>query len=126
MRPFFLKNGYSVNYVKPNLGGWQPWRIAATDLVSPVVAFDVALVRACAMSYCDTIVKRIGKDHISEIVHKYDQFTAINGAPGVAYVDKINRTTSAGYPYYKQKRHFLIDLPPQHGLDEPVGINEEL
>jgi len=126
MKPFLTKRGYEVKYTKPDLGGWKPWRLAALDLVNPIVSFDKVLVDACAEGFLNHIKSQIPQTDVSYIVHKYDQFTSINGAQGITYVDKINRNTSAGYPFYKQKRHFLIDLPPQHGLDEPVGVNDVL
>ena len=45
-----------------------------------------------------------------ECVQVYDDGTTLNGAPGVRYVDKINRNTSAGYPYKRSKRFFLSPM----------------
>lgn len=35
---------------------------------------------------------------------------AVNGVPGMAYVDSIKRSTSMGFPYYKTKKAFLNEL----------------
>ena len=56
----------------------------------------------------------------------YTTFTSINGAEGVTYVDKINRSTSAGFPWNRSKKHFLNDIPPAHGLENPVDITFEI
>jgi len=39
----------------------------------------------------------------------YDTYTAINGAPGVTFVDRVNCSSSAGNPYKKSKKYFLKD-----------------
>jgi hypothetical protein len=56
----------------------------------------------------------------------YDNFTAINGAPGVAYIDKMNRNTSAGNPWKKGKRHFMRAVKAQHGMQNPVEVDAEI
>jgi len=43
-------------------------------------------------------------------VHTYDIGTAINGAVGIAYVDRLNMRTSAGHPWNKGKKEFLVPL----------------
>jgi len=123
MRDYLKDFGYEVKFTTPDLGGWKPWRLALTDLTSPITHFDIALVRSCANAIIDKVTKEISQDVISHMVEKYDQFTAINGAAGIAYVDKLNRNTSAGYPFYKQKCNFMKSIPPQRGLDEPVCVD---
>jgi len=123
MRDFLENHGYKVKVTAPNLGGWKPWRLALDDLTKPITLFDTSLVRECSNAVLTHITSRLTLEEISHTVEKYDQFTAINGARAIAYVDKINRNTSAGYPYYKQKCNFMKSLPPQRGLNEPVGVD---
>ena len=59
-------------------------------------------------------------------VHKYDLFTAVNGAAGIAFVDSINRSTSMGYPWCTTKRRYLQSIPPQRGLLDPVKFDDEV
>jgi len=56
----------------------------------------------------------------------YDDDTAVNGATGVAYVDKINRGTSAGNPWKKSKKYFMKAACPRGTLLDPVDVDEEI
>lgn len=126
MRDCFVKRGYSVSHVPPILKGYQPYYLAGIDLVDPITSFDTSLLATCANSFYNDIIDVVPQSDIELMVHKYDLFTAINGAKGVAYVDGINRSTSAGYPYCTSKRKYLVDLPPDRGLSEPVMINDDI
>lgn len=44
-----------------------------------------------------------------------DMVTAINGSPGVRFVDSVNMSTSVGYPYCRPKSDFLpfMEDPPE-------------
>lgn len=126
MFDFLRKHGYREKYTRPVLTGWEPWAIGAEDMVNPITHFDINIVVAARKSYVNKILNLVPKDKLKTIVHKYDQFTAINGAAGIAYVDKINRNTSTGYPFYTSKKRFLYAIPPENDLFEPVAITEEI
>lgn len=51
---------------------------------------------------------------------------ALNGIPGVKFIDKINRNTSMGYPHRKSKRNFLVELPPDATYQDAVEFTEEV
>ena len=127
MRKYLVeKEGYPVDYRSPQLKGYKPHYIAAKDLVKPLTDFNEHILKACAESYLEDVLGNVPHDEIEKLVHKYDKFTAINGAAGVAFVDSVNRSTSMGYPHCTTKRKFLIDLPPQHGLQDPVEFTPEI
>lgn len=120
------KEGYPVDYQAPVLKGYKPWYIAAADLSSPIVNFDEDRMRMCAEGFLADVLKNIPKDDIKAMVHKYDLFTAVNGAAGVAFVDSVNRSTSMGYPWCTTKRRFLQSIPPQRGLLDPVKFDDDV
>jgi hypothetical protein len=126
MNNFLSKHGYEEKVTKPNMKGWQPWRLAAQDLIEPVNNYDSNILKACKKAYLNKILRNIKVKVLQDYVEPYDLFTSINGANGVAYVDKINRNTSAGYPFYKSKRHFLNNIDPERDLLEPVEITQEI
>lgn len=115
--------GYKIKFGPPVMKGWEPWRIAASDIVNPVVDIHSGILDECVSSFLDDIFKSL-PDMSS--VNIYDDFTTINGAAGVSYVDKINRSTSAGNPWKKSKKFFLKQIPPQHGLLDPVEVDDEI
>lgn len=126
MFPFLIKHGYVEKYTKPQLKGWKPWALAAEAMVNPITDFDLSIVYGVTKAYRSKIINSIPKNIIEYIVEKYDLFTSLNGAAGISYVDKINRNTSTGYPFYTTKRKFLSELPPERGLNEPVEIDDAI
>ncbi len=127
MRDYLVKyENYPVDYRSPQLKGYKPFYIAALGLTKPITDFNETLLRNCASSFYKDILKNLPEGEISTLVHKYDLFTCVNGAAGIAFVDGINRSTSMGYPYCTSKRKFLKQLPPTRDLCEPVEFTEEI
>jgi len=125
MKPYLEKFGYSKKYTQPVMSGWEPKRIAGAKMLLPVNTLDENIVQKVKEGYLQDILNSLKDDSLDTLM-PYDLFTAINGAPGVAFVDKLNRNTSAGAPWSKSKRNFMTKIPPQHGLNEPVEIHDEI
>lgn len=125
MNAFLQERGYSTKYTKPVMAGWKPWRIAALDLVNPVVDIDLMILDTITEQFTQTILRQLTPDDLKKLV-VYDDFTALNGAAGIAYVDKMNRNTSAGNPWKKSKKHFLSVVPPRGENLEPVEATPEI
>lgn len=120
-----LRRGYSVKHAAPVMKGWQPWNIALKDMVNPVTMINTTVLAGCVTSFTQSILDNLPKGEIDEIM-VYDNVTALNGAPGVAFVDSINRNTSAGAPWKKSKHYFLADMAPVNGLQNPVEATPEI
>lgn len=120
-----LKRGYTVKHSAPVMKGWQPWNIALQDMVKPVTMINTAILASCVDSFTKSILQALPPGELEDVM-VYDDITALNGAPGVAYVDSINRNTSAGAPWKKSKKHFLNPTPPMHGLQDPVEAVPEI
>jgi hypothetical protein len=117
--------GYKIKYTQPEMLSWEPWRIALLEMVDPVTMLDQNILDECTNSFKMDILNNLSQERLNQI-EIYDNFTAVNGAPGVAYVDKINRSTSAGNPWKKSKKYFLESIPAEHGLQDPVKVSEEI
>lgn len=125
MNKFLKEKGYETKFTKPEMKSWAPWHIAAKDLVKPINTLDTGILDLCAQSYINDVLKNIDETKISSMMHVLDDFTAINGAQ-VAYIDKINRNTSAGNPWKMSKKYFMETIPPAHGMLDPVIVNDEI
>lgn len=118
------QRGYEIKHGKPVMQGWEPWHIALKDMIKPVVGFKNDILQECVDSFVSDILKGLPKEDLKEI-HVYDDMTVVNGAPGVAFVDKMNRNSSAGNPWKKSKRFFML---PALTSDQPEAMifNKEI
>jgi len=119
------KEGYKIRYTKPVMKTWEPWRIAALPMTNVTTDINNDILEECVQGFLNDILKKIPKDEIKQL-HVYDNFTAINGAAGIAYVDKIKRNTSAGNPWKKSKKYFMHPAPPKGDLLDPVYFDDEI
>lgn len=125
IRDAVVEEGYPEKFDKPAMSGYEPWRNAMLEMVNPVTNMDQDILTECVESFKQDIERELPAEAWQEI-HVYDDYTAMNGAVGVAYVDKMNRNSSAGNPYKKSKKFFL---EPTEGLDgnlDAVKPNAEM
>lgn len=117
MASYLSDHGYKIRYGKPVMAGWEPWYNSLKDMVAPVTTWNHGILEEITKEFISDIRKGLTSADYA-MVHVYDDDTTLNGAPGVSYVDKINRNTSAGAPWNKIKRHFLT---PQDPIGDPLG-----
>ncbi len=119
------EEGYEVKFGPPVMSSYVPWRHAAMDMVKPVTGIDPTILKKCVEGFKGDILTHLDPMEWEEI-QVYDNFTTLNGAEGVAYVDKMNRSTSMGNPYKKSKKYFLEPDVPRGGTLDPVKFCEEI
>jgi hypothetical protein len=122
---FLSLRGYKVKYGPPVMKGYMPYRIALLDSVEVAHTIDSDILKICEESFTHDILSKLSEKSLNDIM-VYDTFTAVNGAAGVAYVDKMNRNTSMGNPWKKSKKYFIKNITPQHDLQDPVEFNDEI
>lgn len=124
IRESVLKRGYKPTFGRP-LMNWAPWYKGLEDLTRPVTLLDQDCLKKVTKDFTNEIFTNLSEEDLS-MVMVYDDMTTLNGAPGVRFVDKINRHTSAGFPYKKSKRHYIHEAPidVRRGLDDIVADQE--
>lgn len=122
LAPHLTPLGYSVKFGRPVMTGWKPWNIALQDMVNPVSNIDNDHLEAVKASFIRDIKRGLSFEDF-DLLGVLDDMTAINGAAGVNYVDKIPRNTSAGFPWKKSKKYFMTPGTPIGGLHDPVDID---
>lgn len=106
MNDWFAKKGYETKYTKPDLETWRPKHLALKEMVTPQTLWDATILDDCVQAFTQDIISKLTDEDFS-MLHPIDLDTNLNGAPGVAYIDGIKRSTSAGYPWRKSKKEFL-------------------
>jgi len=104
LAPYLRIYGYSDTHMAPIAKGWKPKYDTLGDLVKidPRVCTDT--VRQAVEGFSKDL-EAVPKKWKKEIMI-YDIHTAVNGVPGLQYVDGIKRNTSAGFPYLKPRNSF--------------------
>jgi len=125
MSYYLSRYGYKINYFKPEMKSWEPWNIAASKMVAKKADLDTEILDLCVKHYIQDVEAAMLKPENVSMCMVLDDFTTINGAQ-VAYIDKMNRNTSAGNPWKKSKKHFMSACEPQHGMLDPVEIDDEI
>ena len=120
-----LQEGYSITCGKPIMSGWAPWYNALSDMVRPVTELDNSILLECTQSFTNDILSKLTQEQLDQ-VFVYDDVTALNGAPGVSYIDKMKRNTSAGNPWKKSKKYFLSSIAPVGNILDPVEASPEI
>lgn len=126
MSHYLDKHDYKIRMFKPEMTSWIPWHIGARDLVRPVCRIETPYLQISKGDYVDAVLCRMKNINILEdqlII--LDDFTAINGAT-VPYIDKVNRSTSAGLPWKRGKKYFMEACEPMHGMPNPVAVHDEI
>ena len=120
-----VRDGYSVNTAPPVMNSWVPWRRAVLDMVRPVSHIEIDLLNHCVEHFTHDILSGLSKEDLQEVL-VYNLQVAINGKPGLAYVDKMPRNTSAGFPFRKSKKFFLNALEADEEYQHPVEVMPEI
>lgn len=125
IRDAVVKRGYKEEFGKPRLGSWEPWNLAAEDMVNPVQGLDTSILYECVEAFKSDIATKLPTEEWDEIM-VYDDFTTMNGVPGVKYVDKINRKSSMGNPFKCTKKNFLVPVEPYGDVSDPMMYTDEI
>jgi hypothetical protein len=126
MNEYLSRHGYSERYTAPDLRTWKPWHLAAKEMVQPANKFKPSVLEACQKAFSADILSAIPNKLLKETVFVYDDFTAVNGAAGVTFVDKINRGTSMGHPYNRSKRFYINPVEARGENLDPVDFTDEV
>lgn len=97
-----LSRGYVKKFTAPVMDSWKPWRIALLSLTDPVNKINSSILKDVTDSYLNDILEILPVKELNYI-EVYTDDVAINGADGITFVDKLKRSTSAGFPWKSSK-----------------------
>lgn len=121
---YFKERGFKCNYGRPVMRGWKVNDNIIRPLLSKRPDFDEELLMDIGRHLGNTLSKVIDIN----MIHTYDIKTAINGVPGVAFVDRLNMKTSTGHPWNTCKKKMMVltsgdDQFPTYEFEESI-MNE--
>lgn len=114
---------YEVKHGPPVMTGWEPVYNNVKEMVRPHMDIDQRRLDKCVASFTKDIVEGLnahhGREWHRELVILSDR-AAVNGVPGVKYIDRINVSTSMGFPWNTSKDKFLVKAPSE---DMPDAVD---
>jgi hypothetical protein len=100
-----------VKHCAPEMNGWRPWHNNLKEMVKPEHNVDADLLSHCAKTFAADIIRELTEKHGDGWQRELlflSKKAALNGLPGVKFIDKINVKTSMGCPYNTSKKKFLV------------------
>lgn len=105
-----------VGYDKPCMTGWEPWSKNVVEMVKPSYTYNREILAEAADAFYEDIVRDLPAGWKSELLVLSDK-AAVNGIPGVMYIDAMNFGSSMGFPWNCSKQAFLIPDPDEQRPD---------
>ena len=111
-----LLYGKTSEYGKPVMSGWNYLRKNFLPLVQKKSTFK----RSVLIKARDGFIKDIksGLDAVhpdwKNDLHALDNYSTVNGQPGVRFIDGLNFNSSMGNPFNKSKKNFIHDDPREN------------
>lgn len=100
------KYAREVMHGAPVLGGYHGVKQNVAPMVVRTNNYNKLYLKDCVKSYSNDIITRLSEQSKRELI-PISTHAAINGLPGVRFIDGVNRTTSMGFPYNTTKKEFL-------------------
>lgn len=111
--------GEKCGYTKPLMEGWLPVRNNVVDMVVPTANYSRTILDDCKRAFLEDIVQNLPQGWEGSLVELSD-VAAVNGLPGVRFVDKLNTNSSMGFPWNTPKKKFLEPMTTEK---YPDGVN---
>jgi len=100
----------------PVMDSWRAQQTGLKEFLDPVKDMDESVLIEIADVWVKQILSNLSDEELG-LIQPYCIDVAVNGVPGMAYVDSIKRSTSMGFPYFKTKKAFLLKLESDYWPD---------
>lgn len=110
------QRGWISKHGPPVMRGWQPWNHAIGPVLQHTGKIRNDILRQAGDAYLQDIFSKVPSEEIGKL-QILDDMEAINGVPGVKYLEGLNRSSSLGYPWQKSKKFMLVGLEDDRWQD---------
>lgn len=93
----------------PVMDNWRPQQVSLKEFTTPVSNMNEVFLDKCCDVYFQHVFSQLTVEEIA-MLHPYPLEVAMNGAPGIEFVDSVKKSTSMGYPWRCVKRKYLLPL----------------
>jgi len=100
----------TVKYGAPIVNGWEPWKLNVEPMIQPNLSHDQSILDLCTQSFLNDILQGLDATNAEwrgQLVFLSNE-AAVNGLPGVIYIDAINKNSSMGFPWNTSKKQYLV------------------
>jgi len=117
-RPFWARQGIVVDAVAPTFNR-KPWKLALEEF-SKMPKIDCQAFLICAQDYLETTLRKLDEKvpQWQNYLGVLDASEVVHGIDDMKYVDHLNFTTSAGFPWYQKKDKFIPLFDNQRSAPE--------
>lgn len=98
-----------VQHTKPVMTGYEPFKKNVISMIKPMNLQDNVILQYCVESFVQDVIKMLPSGWENQL-EELDDIAAINGLPGVKFIDGINRSSSMGFPWCESKNKHLHDF----------------
>lgn len=123
---YLLDRGHVRKYGPAPMKGYSAVHIALKSMVQKPMIFEEDILRECARQYTHEVLAGLGEVENLELRHPLSMMVALNGMPGVKFIDSMNFKTSAGFPRNRSKAHYIMRLPADEVWQHPVAVSQEI
>jgi hypothetical protein len=96
-----------ITHGKPCVSGWEPWRKNIIEMVKPNVSHDKMILEKCVNSFVNDVLHELEPGWEKQLVF-LSRRASVNGIPKVKFIDRINCSSSMGFPWRTSKKGFLV------------------
>ncbi len=121
LRPLMKELEQDTDHAPAILKSYVPWRDTIVNVAAAMPGLPAADIETAMQGYINDVLDKIPKADVRPVSYS----TAINGAPGVKYVDRLKKNTSMGFPWFKPKKQFLEEIEEDR-FDFPPPIKERI
>lgn len=111
-----VAEGWKETVGAPVMRGYEPWRLAHLPIVQQEFVADQSVIDKCVEAFAADILAGLSSKDLAELI-VLDNESTVNGLPGVKFIDKMKRNTSAGFPWRCRKDKHM-DFLGQHDIWE--------
>ncbi len=110
----------------PMMRGFVPKHAMLQHAKQTYEMVDYGILQACEESFLTDVLSTLSQAEL-DLISPLDLDAAINGVDGIAYLDSMKRSTSAGFPWCESKmKHLVFKVDESGSKTDKVDITPEM